>query len=165
MTPRKGQRFPKVLDLTDPLRMIHPRAAGVDAHSAQHFVAVPPDSPPADFVNPDPNLPPFVRVFATHTADLEALATWLEQCGIRTVAVESTGVYHLALAEVLEQHGIEVGIIDPRGGPMLRVVPRRMCWIVNGSSGCTATACCGRRSVRVRRSASSAATSDSGTCC
>jgi transposase len=114
MTPRKGQRFPKVPDLTDPLQMIHPRAAGVDAHSAQHFVAVPPDSPPADFVNPDTKLPPFVRVFATHTADLEALATWLTQCGMQTVAVESTGVYHLALVEVLEQHGLEVCIIDPR---------------------------------------------------
>jgi len=114
MTPRKGQRFAKVLDLTDPLKMIHAHAAGIDAHAAQHFVAVPPGSPPADFVNPDANLPPYIRVFGTNTADLEAIAAWLKQCSIQTVAVESTGVFHLPLVEVLEQHDITVIIVDPR---------------------------------------------------
>jgi hypothetical protein len=33
-----------------------------------------------------------VRVFATFTEDLERLTDWLEQCGVTTVALESTGV-------------------------------------------------------------------------
>ena len=114
MTPRKGQPFPQVPDWTDPLKMIHRHAAGIDAHAAQHFVAVPPGSPPADFVNPDKNLPAFIRVFGTNTADLEATAVWLQQCGVQTVAVESTGVFHLPLVEVLEQHHLTVIIVDPR---------------------------------------------------
>lgn len=100
MTPRKpgkGKSFPKVPNASDPLKQIHEHAAGIDAHSKEHFVAVPPGSTPAGFVNPSPNLPPFVRVFGTNTADLEALVLWLQQCGITTVAVESTGVYHEAL--------------------------------------------------------------------
>jgi transposase len=114
MTPRKGRRLPNVPNLTDPLTMVQPHAAGIDAHSREHFVAVPPGSPPADFVNPDANLPAFVRIFGTNTADLEALALWLKQCAVTTVAVESTGVYHLPLVEVLEQHQIHIIIVDPR---------------------------------------------------
>ena len=34
-----------------------------------------------------------VRHFATFTRDLLALADWLHQCNIRSVAMESTGVY------------------------------------------------------------------------
>jgi transposase len=94
--------------------MVHGHAGGVDAHAHEHFVCVPAGSVPADFVNPDVNLPPFVRRFGTNTADLEALAIWLRQCGVTTVAVESTGIYHLALVEVLEKHGLEVLIADPR---------------------------------------------------
>jgi hypothetical protein len=45
------------------------------------YVAVPPDR------DPHP-----VRVFDTFTEDLEELAIWLEQCGVTTVAMESTGV-------------------------------------------------------------------------
>lgn len=114
MTPRKGKRFRQVPNVVDPLRMIHRHAAGVDAHAREHFVCVPADAVPTGFVNPDPQLPPFVRRFGTNTADLEAAADWLRQCGVTTVAVESTGIYHLALVEVLEKHGIAVVIVDPR---------------------------------------------------
>jgi hypothetical protein len=33
------------------------------------------------------------------------LADWLAQCGIKTVAMESTGVYWIPLYEILEEHG------------------------------------------------------------
>jgi len=117
MTPRKpgkGKSFPKVPNASDPLKQIHEHAAGIDAHSKEHFVAVPPGSTPAGFVNPSPNLPPFVRVFGTNTADLEALVLWLQQCGITTVAVESTGVYHEALVAIVQKHGLAIIVVDPR---------------------------------------------------
>jgi len=115
MTPRKGfTQFRKVPDVTDPLKQIHRHAAGIDVHAKEHFVAVPPGSTPAGFVNPEKNLPPFIRVFGTNTADLEALALWLRQCGVTTVALQATGIYHLPLVDVLDKHQIQVIIVDPR---------------------------------------------------
>jgi hypothetical protein len=61
------------------LPVIESNAAGADVGATQIFVAVPADR------DPEP-----VRCFDTFTVDLEALADWLESCGIRTVAMEST---------------------------------------------------------------------------
>jgi hypothetical protein len=55
-----------------------------------------------------------VRCFGTCTADLEMLADWLRQCGVTTVAMEATGVYWIALFELLERRGFEVYLVDPR---------------------------------------------------
>lgn len=104
----------KVSPLSDPLKQIHLHAAGIDAHSREHFVAIPIGSAPENFVNPDANLPAHIRIFGTNTGDLEACAAWLKLCQVETVAVESTGVYHLALVEVLESHGIAIIIVDSR---------------------------------------------------
>ena len=49
-----------------------------------------------------------VRRFRSFTEDLNALAKWLEQCGMQTVAFESTGVYWIPLFEILERRGFEV---------------------------------------------------------
>jgi transposase len=115
MTPRLGFiKYLRVPNYSDPLKQIHRHAAGIDVHAREHFVAVPVDAPPKDFVNPEKNLPPFVRVFGTNTADLEALALWLKQCGITTVALQATGVYHLPLVDVLDKHQLHVIIVDPR---------------------------------------------------
>jgi hypothetical protein len=62
--------------------VVNPNAAGIDVGSEVHYVAVPPDR------DPEP-----VRSFKCFTADLNALADWLDECGIETVAMESTGVY------------------------------------------------------------------------
>ena len=55
-----------------------------------------------------------VRSSARCTADLELLADWLTECGIKTVAMESTGVYWMPLFELLERRGFEVFLVDPR---------------------------------------------------
>src|SRR5215831_19529516 len=62
------------------LEVVHPEAAGIDIGNESHYVAVPPtrDSQP-------------VRRFGCTTAELKMLAEWLKQCGIRTVAMQSTG--------------------------------------------------------------------------
>lgn len=85
------------------LSITHPNAAGIDIGSASHFVAVPPDRDEQS-----------VREFASFTADLEALADWLSACGVDTVAMESTGVYWIALFELLESRGFAVLLVNAR---------------------------------------------------
>jgi transposase len=89
--------------LSEALQICHPHAAGIDIGEAEHWVAVPPGC------DPQP-----VRRFGTFTADLDALADWLLDCGITTVAMESTGVYWIPLFELLEARGVQVLLIDPR---------------------------------------------------
>jgi transposase len=72
-------------------------AAGIDIGATEIFVAVPAD-----------RAPEHVRSFPTFTQDLYALAEWLKQCGIKTVAMESTGVYWIPLFQILEESGFEV---------------------------------------------------------
>src|SRR5215475_12800686 len=67
--------------LADALQICHPHAAGIDIGEAEHWVAVPPGR------DPQP-----VRRFGTFTADLDAWADWLIDCGVTTVAMASTGV-------------------------------------------------------------------------
>ena len=94
---------PQTPALAGPLQVFNPHAAGIDIGEAEHWVAVPPD-----------RVPQPVRRFGTCTADLEALADWLLDCGITTVAMESTGVYWIPLFELLEARGLQVLLIDPR---------------------------------------------------
>ena len=46
--------------------------------------------------------------------ELKAMTDWLKQCGIRTVAVQSTGVYWIAVYDILEQAGREVYLVNAR---------------------------------------------------
>ena len=85
------------------LTITYPNAAGIDIGSASHFCAVPPDRDDAP-----------VREFASFTADLNALADWLQACGVDTVAMESTGVYWIALFELLESRGLTVLLVNAR---------------------------------------------------
>ena len=68
-----------------------PHAAGIEIGAAEHWGAVPPGCAPQP-----------VRRFGTFTADLDALADWLSDGGVTTVAMESTGVYWIPLFELLE---------------------------------------------------------------
>jgi len=65
-----------------------------------------------------------VRVF--DTADLNELADWLAACGITTVAMESTGVYWIPIAEILEARGMRPCVADARH--MKNVPGRRTDW-------------------------------------
>jgi transposase len=85
------------------VQVINPNAAGIDVGSEVHYVAVPPDR------DPEP-----VRSFNCFTADLNSLADWLTQCGIETVAMESTGVYWIPLFQILESRGFEVFLVNAR---------------------------------------------------
>ena len=48
-----------------------------------------------------------MRRFGTCTVALDALADWLIDCGVTTVALESTGVYWIPLFELLEARGLD----------------------------------------------------------
>ena len=85
------------------LEVVHPHAAGIDVGNSAHYVAVRPDR------DPEP-----VRRFECFTADLYRLAEWLKSCGVKTVAMQSTGVYWIPLYEILEEHGFEVYLVNAR---------------------------------------------------
>ena len=85
------------------LPAIHPHAAGIDLGATQMQVAVPHDADPKP-----------VRTFTTFTDDLLRLRDWLKGCGVRTVAMESTGVYWIPLFQVLEAAGLEVCLVNAR---------------------------------------------------
>jgi transposase len=113
MTPRKQKNLCTSAQ-PEPLHITYPHAAGIDVHADQHWVAVPPDHVSNPAMAPASQLPPHVRKFGACTADLELLADWLQQCGIVTVAMESTGVYWIPLFELLERRGLQVFLVDPR---------------------------------------------------
>jgi len=85
------------------LECIELNAAGMDVGATEIYVAVPPDR------DPQP-----VRCYQTFTADLRAMAAWLVQCGITTVAMESTGVYWIPPHEILEEAGIRVCLVNSK---------------------------------------------------
>jgi len=85
------------------LEHINIHAAGIDIGATSHFVAVPEGSSET-----------LVREFKSFTTDLYALADWLQECGVQTIAMESTGVYWIPLYEILEKKGFEVKLVDAR---------------------------------------------------
>ena len=96
---------------TEGLPVVNPHAAGADIGAQQIYVCI-----------PGPNQTQIVRAFGTYTADLHALARWLVENGIQTIAMESTGVYWIPLFEVLEEHGIHCCLIS---GNLARRLPAR----------------------------------------
>jgi len=80
-TGRRKRSVPKKVDWKA-LEIVHPDAAGIDVGGGEHWVAISPDR------DPEP-----VRRFGVFTADLRELARWLIDKGVRSVAMQSTGVY------------------------------------------------------------------------
>src|SRR5438128_930747 len=85
------------------LSTINPDAAGIDVGSTFHVVAVSGDRDDKP-----------VRTFRTFSGDLHRLADWLAETGIKTVAMESTGVYWIPVFEILDARGFEVLLVNAR---------------------------------------------------
>lgn len=85
------------------LERINTDVAGIDCGASEHYVAVPAGRDSES-----------VRSFRTFTGDLHQLADWLQTCGVRSVAMEATGVYWIPLYEILEQRGFEVLLVNAR---------------------------------------------------
>ena len=91
--------------------VLEPDAAGIDIGAEEIYVAVPPDRDEES-----------IRRFSSFTCDLHALADWLVRCRVRTVAMESTGVYWIPLFQILEARGLEVYLVNAH---YLKSVPGR----------------------------------------
>ena len=83
------------------LDAVHPDTAGIDVGGDEHWVAISPER------DPEP-----VRRFGCFTADLREMARWLVEKSVRSVALQSTGVYWMPVFEILEQHGLEVYLVN-----------------------------------------------------
>jgi transposase len=81
------------------LPVLDARAAFVDVGSERMHVSIAGGAP---------------EVFGTVTAQLHALRDWLLAQGVRSVAMEATGVYWLPLYDVLEAAGLEVMMVNGR---------------------------------------------------
>lgn len=83
--------------------VIEPDAAGADIGAREIVVCVPADRDERP-----------VRTYATFTQDLNRLADWLAGCRIKTIAMESTGMYWIPLFQILEARGIQVHLVNAR---------------------------------------------------
>lgn len=89
-----------------PSKPIHdpqPDAAGVDIGANEIWAAVPAERSEEA-----------VRKFAAFTRDLKELVKWFLECGIRSVAMEATGVYWIPLFQLLEDNGLKVCLVNAR---------------------------------------------------
>lgn len=82
-------------------KLIKENACGIDVSSKEHVVAV-----------PHGRAKERVRSFGSYTRDLHQLASWLKECAIDTIVMESTGVYWYHLYTVLLEYGFEVLLVN-----------------------------------------------------
>lgn len=85
------------------LKLMHPNAAGLDIGAREIWACIPPERSES-----------CVKQFGTFTPDLNRLADWLVNNGVDTVALESTGVYWIAVFEILEARGLRVYLVNAR---------------------------------------------------
>jgi transposase len=85
------------------LEVVHPHAAGIDVGNESHSVAVAPGR------DPEP-----VREYGSWTKGLEQMVEWLKSCGVKDVVMQSTGVYWIAVYDVLEKAGFKVCLTNAR---------------------------------------------------
>jgi transposase len=89
------------------LPILDDKAAGIDVGSEQLHVSIAGDLP---------------RVFGTMTRDINSLVHWLKDQGVRSVAMEATGVYWMCLYAALDAARIGVLVVN---GRHVRNVPGR----------------------------------------
>ena len=100
---KKHKRLKTKSKATNPLHDPQPDAAGVDIAANEIWAAVPPERAEKS-----------VRRFGAFTQELKELVKWLLDCGVRSVAMESTGVYWIPLFQLLEQAGLKVCLVNAR---------------------------------------------------
>lgn len=110
---KRGKRTPGIEEAHPFAGMskVNPNAAGVDIGAVEIVACVAGDESTQ-----------IVKAFGNYTVDLQAIGKWLKEYGIKTVAMESTGVYWIPLFEELERQGFECLLISSRS---LRRVPGR----------------------------------------
>lgn len=94
---KQAKKTPAKLDVTNP------DAAGIDIGSEEHWVCV-----------PENRCENNTRPFNCYTPDLHKIKNWLKECNIKTVAMESTGVYWIPLYQLLEKAGFDVCLVNTK---------------------------------------------------
>jgi len=85
------------------MSQVHANAAGVDIGAEEIVVCVAGDESTQ-----------IVKAFGNYTVDLQNIGKWLAGHQVKTVAMESTGVYWIPLFEELERQGLECLLISSR---------------------------------------------------
>lgn len=85
------------------LHVLQVNAAGIDIGASEIYVAVPEGRSERP-----------VRKFDTFTDDLHAAAKWLKKCDIKSIAMESTGVYWIPVFQILDAYGFDVVLVNAR---------------------------------------------------
>lgn len=98
---KSRSKSPSKKGSTEELKVIHPAAAGIDLGSKEHWVCVPANSSETP-----------VGSFGCTTPELIALADWLNECGVTTVAMESTGVEWVPLFQILTAREVQVYLVN-----------------------------------------------------
>jgi transposase len=80
--------------------VVNAHAAGIDVGSREHFVCVGLDKEED------------IRSFSSFTYSLHELANWLKLRGVKSIAMESTGIYWRALFVLLQNYGFEVILVN-----------------------------------------------------
>ncbi len=93
----------------------HPHAAGIDIGSRSHWVCVGFTTDAASCL---------IREFPAHTEGLQAIASFLREHQVNSIALESTGIYWVPLYELLQAAGFEVLLVDPSYSHQLRGRPK-----------------------------------------
>jgi transposase len=82
---------------------VNPNAAGVDIGAVEIVACLARDESTQ-----------LVKAFGNYTVDLQGIGKWLKEYKVKTVAMESTGVYWIPLFEELERQGFECLLISSR---------------------------------------------------
>ena len=83
------------------LKVINQDAAGIDLGSREHWACVPSRATESN-----------IRCFGCSTPQLRALVNWLKECGVTSIAMESTGVEWIPLFNILTQHNFSVCLVN-----------------------------------------------------
>ena len=83
------------------LSPLNPCVAGIDIGAASIFVC-------AGFSDGRQE----VQEYLTFTENLKQMVKWLKKCGIKSVAMESTGVYWIPVYDILSQNGFDVVLVN-----------------------------------------------------
>jgi transposase len=88
---------------TSSIKKVRDFAAGIDIGSDEHWICV------------DPALTQnHIRRYRAFTDDLQDAVAWMLSLGIRSVAMEATGIYWNEFYTRIQEAGIEVILVDPR---------------------------------------------------
>ena len=55
-----------------------------------------------------------MQSFGSFTADVHRLGKWLKACRVDTVVMQATGVYWVALYQILEMYDLDVKVVNAR---------------------------------------------------